>query len=432
MLLWLFLQQEDKSLPPWLVKQICELKNLKELDLSDCTQLEVLPAAFAAHGVGRRLKVLELPPQLSSTLPDAAHAAAAPGKEWSPQKKLAAILLRQQRRQAILKLATQPEPMLTTLERMSWLLIILATITLTAFLQPGMKGIVAGNAAELDSSTSAECLDKAGKDFLQEVRQLVGVDRILQEMDGMMELSPQSQAQGVCRRCTSTGDCINWTFPHTFDPPTRGSCLLNSTLRLSLKNACWKQLVPDTERCVEKQVRLQRMASFALPTIASFCLTLLCLMLIVVVSLPRLKCTDLAYEAGRLWLFLLMIWLLFVESVQLAFTAFWMFAVVVYEPNLFFSRGVDYFSVFESAGAPGGSWAILGTAALTVPALIVVCVYFASLYPGHRAVHLACCSCTCLGSTQDFVHRYTDRDLEEGPYGMYVSSSPELLSIKSE
>jgi len=121
-LLLLMSQIDDKSLPPWLVKQICDIQHITELDLSACTNLEVLPAAFAAHGVGRRLKLLQLPPQLSSALPEAAHKAAAAGRPWPPQKKLAAILLRQQRRQATLKLALQPEPMLTTLERMSWLL----------------------------------------------------------------------------------------------------------------------------------------------------------------------------------------------------------------------------------------------------------------------------------------------------------------------
>jgi hypothetical protein len=142
----------------------------------------------------------------------------------------------------------------------------------------------------------------------------------------------------------------------------------------------------------------------------------MCLLLIVVVSLPRLKCTDLAYEAGRLWLFLLFIWLLFILSVQLAFMAFWVYAIALYGLR---------------QGTYGISWIILGTTCLTFPALIAVCVYFSWLYPGHRAVHLACCSCTCLGSTHDFVDSYINRDVEEGKQGIFVSACPPAI-IKVE
>jgi hypothetical protein len=93
-------QLADKSLPKKLVKAICELKNIKALDLSGCPNLDVLPAAFSAHGLGRRLRRLELAPQLR-TLPAAAATTDVP-----PRRKLSAALLYQQRRQAILKLAT--------------------------------------------------------------------------------------------------------------------------------------------------------------------------------------------------------------------------------------------------------------------------------------------------------------------------------------
>lgn len=145
-------QVDDKSLPYSLVNEICDRKHIRELDLSQCPNLEVLPAAFAACGLGRGLKVLKLPAQMESDC----------YKGLSPKKKLAAILLRQQRRQGILKLATQPEPMLTTLERLSWVLIILATITLTAFLQPGMKAAASGDPAETNVPS---CLSDASKTF---------------------------------------------------------------------------------------------------------------------------------------------------------------------------------------------------------------------------------------------------------------------------
>jgi len=102
--------------------------------------------------------------------------------------------------------------------------------------------------------------------------------------------------------------------------------------------AC-RHLFSSRSKCEDKETGAGRVGGyFAVLTVSSFCLTLLCLMLIVVVSLPRLKCTDLAYEAGRLWLFLLMIWLLFVELVQLAFVAFWIYAAGVYEPILLWFR----------------------------------------------------------------------------------------------
>lgn len=420
---------------------ICEATNLKELDLSCCTQLEVLPAAFAAHGVGRRLKVLQLPQQLRDVLPDAAHAA---GREWSPQKKLAAVLLRQQRRQAILKLATQPEPMLTTLERMSWLLIILATITLTAFLQPGMEGIAAGNAAKVDIANSMECFHHTSEQFLQKIDK-----NNLNTTALFNSLSVRLQSSVIC-------GCRSAVYPPSLDvvdaiPPTvrygdhYPSCAelfsnftgVDEDPQSNRVTAACNELFTARSECLNKEGRMKRVALFSLLTISSFCLTLLCLMLIVVVSLPRLRCTDLAYEAGRLWLFLLFIWLLFVESVQLAFFAFWTYAMAVYDGAMLdaFLTGPPSLGggVFVSANATGSSFFILGTTLLTIPALVVVCVYFSWIYPGHKAVQLACCSCTCSGYTQDFVDGYSDRNVVEGTYGIYVSACPpKTMVIKVE
>jgi len=332
-------------------------------------------------------------------------------------------------RQAILKLATKPEPMLTTLERMSWLLIILATITLTAFLQPGMKGVVAGNAAELDRD---ECRNQANEKFLSKVEGSLNATAVFDKLD---------DEDKVIWTCT----CMYGEGPRRYGrfyyPDTLKDCqsyFLNLTVQspgaVRASTGC-RQLDLLVRKCTSKEQRMNSAGEFAIVTVSSFCLTLLCLMLIVVVSLPRLKCTDLAYEAGRLWLFLLLIWLLFVECVQLAFIAFWIYAVVVYDPFAWpMLKELYWYSIFNTAGAPGSSWAIFGTACLTLPALIVVCVYFAWLYPGHKAVHLACCSCTCFGPTHDFVHSYNDRAIgSDSPFDMYVYSPPEdqLLTIKS-
>jgi len=81
--------------------------------------------------------------------------------------------------------------------------IILATITLTAFLQPGMKGFVSGNAAEIDT---AECLDQASEKFLQKV------EGKLNATAEWHTLSYPDQALMVCY-CTPAADEIVWEAP---------------------------------------------------------------------------------------------------------------------------------------------------------------------------------------------------------------------------
>jgi hypothetical protein len=62
-------------------------------------------------------------------------------------------LLLQRHRSAVAKLATQQEPMLTTLERMSWLVVLLATATFVAFTMP--PGGYGENQQVLSSGTGA-------------------------------------------------------------------------------------------------------------------------------------------------------------------------------------------------------------------------------------------------------------------------------------
>jgi hypothetical protein len=221
--------------------------------------------------------------------------------------------------------------MLTTLERMSWLLIILATITLTAFLQPGMEAFAAGNAAKVDPHG---CLSTAQQQFKQSTGPLRLHNITSANATQPLQLPLVLKAAIFCS-CSAQGGDAHRRYSHGF----QASCarLWNSTLsdaKSIARDSC-QQLRDDVIGCFSKMRRLRSGAVFALFTTSSFCVTLVCLMLIVVVSLPRLKCTDLTYEAGRLWLFLLFIWFnhrLFVEAVQLAFMAFWWYALAVYDP----------------------------------------------------------------------------------------------------
>lgn len=86
---------------------ITQLTRLTELDLRGCTYLEGLPTGL----YGRRGLKLILSPEFEEA---------------------------EVRRQIITKLATEQDTMLTTLERMSWLVLLLATATFLAFIQsPG-------------------------------------------------------------------------------------------------------------------------------------------------------------------------------------------------------------------------------------------------------------------------------------------------------
>lgn len=140
----------------------------------------------------------------------------------------------------------------------------------------------------------------------------------------------------------------------------------------------------------------------------------------------------------------------------MAFMSFWQYGLVAYDSSMVepdYDNGVAtyllavsvadvvrsydmfvpgyYSNWFLRARIAGTSYIILGTTLLTLPALTLVCVYFAWLYPGHRAIHLACCSCTCTGYTQDFVDSYADRKVQESDVAIYVSPAPPAI-IKVE
>jgi hypothetical protein len=75
-----------------------------------------------------------------------------PGVAAGAQLVRSALML-QRHRSAVVKLATQQEPMLSTLERMSWLVVLLATATFVAFTMP--PGGYGDNQQVLTSHTAA-------------------------------------------------------------------------------------------------------------------------------------------------------------------------------------------------------------------------------------------------------------------------------------
>jgi hypothetical protein len=102
------------------------LQRLSVLDLSECTQLAALPHSMTQL----ELKTINFEgcSLLESWLPPAYL-------EASPQDKIR-HLLDAQHDPAVIQLTTQQDNMLTTLERMSWLAVLLATATFIAFMQP--------------------------------------------------------------------------------------------------------------------------------------------------------------------------------------------------------------------------------------------------------------------------------------------------------
>jgi hypothetical protein len=102
------------------------LEELELLDLSDCGKLHTLPATLRSC---RALKILTLKgcASLPQPLPD---------ESTSAHKKISLVLPGLARYRAVVKLAHDQGAMLTTLERMSWLMVLLATVTFVAFIQP--------------------------------------------------------------------------------------------------------------------------------------------------------------------------------------------------------------------------------------------------------------------------------------------------------
>jgi len=134
-----------------LPRSLGSLTALKVLKLADCTALTELPESCASLAQFRlnsttKLTIVELEGSGivkggsslgADTFSPKWHASTPAGE------KVKQVLTKQRRTAAVIKLATQQEPMLTTLERMSWLVVLLATATFVAYMSP--PGGNAGN-----------------------------------------------------------------------------------------------------------------------------------------------------------------------------------------------------------------------------------------------------------------------------------------------
>lgn len=189
------------------------------------------------------------------------------------------VLDAQFRLQIILKLATQQDTMLSTLKRMSWLVLLLATATFLAFIQPpgGFRDyqvLVTGPAAcSTTGSYSAPAAAPA---------QAYNISGLL--------TSNTSGTSTVTAAATKPGD-EGLTHPH----------------------------------------QLCALYLFFFFDTLSFCLSLGCVMVIVVLLMPRIQQADDEFEAGRFWLLLLATWFLLYFVVVSGFIAFVSSAVAVFE-----------------------------------------------------------------------------------------------------
>jgi len=189
------------------------------------------------------------------------------------------VLDAQFRLQIILKLATQQDTMLSTLERMSWLVLLLATATFLAFIQPpgGYKDyqvLVTGPAA--CSATGSYSAPAAAP----------------------------AQAYNISGLLTSN---------------TSGTSTVTAAATM-----------PGNEGLTHPHQLCALYLFFFFDTL-SFCLSLGCVMVIVVLSMPRMQQQDDEFEAGRFWLLLLATWGLLYFAVVSGFIAFVCSAVAVFE-----------------------------------------------------------------------------------------------------
>ncbi|WIA39077.1 hypothetical protein OEZ86_005221 [Tetradesmus obliquus] len=100
------------------------LKALQSLEMK-CPALQELPQSMKKLAALTKLD-LQGCISLAQPLPDS---------KWPPKQQIEHVLSRQDI-PAVVQLATQQETMLTTLERMSWLVVLLATATFIGFMQP--------------------------------------------------------------------------------------------------------------------------------------------------------------------------------------------------------------------------------------------------------------------------------------------------------
>jgi hypothetical protein len=280
-----------------LPKSIGELTALRNLTLTYCSSMSVLPAS---NGKLQSLKVLDLSYcRALEALPESCRKLQAleslslwqctslvqplPDHSWSPQKQIRHVLHLQFSQPAVIKLATQQEVMLTTLERMSWLAVLLATATFIAFMQP----------------------------------------------PGGLE---------------------------------------NEQVLVSDSSACSWHAVPAAGGSADNAAdRKCAVLVFFIMDGLSFGFSMGCVVMIIVLSMPRLQYDDEKLEAGRFWLLLLATWVLLYLAVLTGFVAF--MAVM------------NTWRVVVGPVIPG--------MALLVVGFVAIVTRFHSLHPGAAAIRAA-------------------------------------------
>lgn len=291
---------------------LSRLPNLEDLQMFSCKQLEQLPNALGsltkltALDIGGCSRLARLPGSCSALTALqrlACHGCLAiedppPGvfpKRIDQQCRLGYLQLlwllgKQHKRDTITKLATQQEPMLRTLERMSWLVVLLATATFIAYLQP--PGGLEGNHVLV--SGAASCFDTASQTSADEMA-----------------------AKGL----TGVMQCAMVLF-FAFDG-------------------------------------------------LSFRLSIGCLTLIVVLSMPRMQWASDHAEAGRFYLYLVSTWLLLFLAVLFGFAAFVASGLSVHNHIMFVVGPVIPGSVLLAVGFWAFTWR------------------FYTLFPGWSAIRAA-------------------------------------------
>jgi Leucine-rich repeat (LRR) protein len=266
------------------------LSGLKHLSLASCHKLEALPeSSRALHLCTLDLEDTPLLKMLGSS---SKHL------ETSQQCRTAInkILNATMRRRAVLKLAREQQTILTSLERMSWLVLLLATTTFLAFLQP--PGGFDDQRHQVLISSPAACRSSSTKP----------VPLVLP---------------------AAYQDCALFLF-------------------------------------------------FMFDTL-SFCFSLGCVMVIVVLSMPRIQYEDQDMEAGRFWWLLLCTWVLLFLAVAFGFAAFTASAVAMFE----------YWEWLVALLLPGGVLLVLG-------GVLMVKRLFSDIFPGCRVLWrslVLLCSC---------------------------------------
>jgi hypothetical protein len=262
---------------------------LKDLSLAHCNKLETLPESSRAL----QLHTLDLEGTPLLKLSGSTQPLDTPEK---CRTAINMLLYATMRRRAVLKLANEQPTILTSLERMSWLVLLLATATFLAFLQP--PGGLDDQRHQVLMSSPAAC--------------------------GSSSTKPVPVVLPAAHQ-----DCALFLF-----------------------------FVFDT---------------------LSFCFSLGCVMVIVVLSMPRMQYDDENMEAGRFWWLLLSTWLLLFLAVACGFAAFTASAVAMFE----------YWEWLVGLLLPGGVLLVFG-------GVLMAKRLFSDIFPGCRVLWTSLilpCSC---------------------------------------